>query len=124
MAGQSYRATRDVVIAGKPQAEGSTFTAAPESVAIALTRGWVEEAQAKPKRKPKAKEDVTEAPISILVQTFEGTSIEPIDHEPAEAELAKIKAKYIGSGHDVISVRVIGDARLSSRIGPLARPKS
>lgn len=50
MAGQSYKAMRDLVVAGTPQAEGSTFTAVPETVAIALTRGWVQEAKAKPKQ--------------------------------------------------------------------------
>jgi hypothetical protein len=53
-----------------------------------------------------------------------GPSIEPIDHEPDEDELARIKRRYLDYGFDVVSVRVIEDARLSSRIGPLARPRS
>ena len=49
MAGQSYKATRDLVIDGEAHAEGSTFSADPEAVALALARGWVE-AKAAPKR--------------------------------------------------------------------------
>jgi hypothetical protein len=64
---------------------------------------------------------MSNAPLSILVQTMEGTAIEHPDHEPTEAELAAVKQRYIEAGHDVVSVRTVEDARLSSRVGPHKR---
>jgi hypothetical protein len=49
-----------------------------------------------------------------------GTAVEHLAGEPTEAELDAIKARWIGWGYDVVSVRVIADARLTSRIGPAA----
>jgi hypothetical protein len=50
MAGQSYKAVRDVVVAGNAYPEGKTFDAQPEAVRVALARGWVEQAKPKPKQ--------------------------------------------------------------------------
>lgn len=50
MARQSYKALKPVVVAGKPHAEGSTFTSEPEQVRWALLRGLVEKVP-EPKRK-------------------------------------------------------------------------
>lgn len=56
MAEQSYKAQRDLVVSGKPQAEGQTFTAEPETVRVALARGWVEQAKASAKASSKGKQ--------------------------------------------------------------------
>jgi hypothetical protein len=45
MAEESYKATRDLVVAGKAHAEGDTFEADPDAVSVALARGWVQEAK-------------------------------------------------------------------------------
>ena len=50
MSGAQYKARRDVVIAGSTYPEGKTFEADPEAVRVALGRGWVEQAKAKPKQ--------------------------------------------------------------------------
>ena len=53
------------------------------------------------------------------MQTFEGTLIEHVDHEPNEAELQRMNERHLGMGFDVVSVRLI--ERAFPRIGPAAQ---
>ena len=49
MAEHRFKALRDLV-AGTARAESRTFTADPEAVRIALSRGWVDKAKAPAKQ--------------------------------------------------------------------------
>jgi hypothetical protein len=53
---------------------------------------------------------------SVLVQLMSGTEIVHLDHEPDDAELDAIKRRYLAWGEDVVSIRLVADARLSSLI--------